>query len=587
VTQDSPRLEDRLDRLAHQIGDIETRLGALEESLEGGVSARRSPASGPEESASAREAGRSEATGLQDRTAPSLRGVTLVGRTLIALAGAFLLRAITDAGVVTPAVGVGLGMAYAISWVGLADREGGRGRWRSATFHGATSAMVAFPLFWEVVARFGFLSPAAGAMALGVFSLIGLAVAWRRHLRGLAWIMVGGASVAGLGLALATGRLIPFGFGFLVLGLAVLWVGYDRDWHGLSWPHAWLVDVVMFFFVALYLSPRPADTYIVLDPAPLLWLLLAYLLGFLGSVGARTLLMRRDVTTFEIIHTLAVLLFGLGGAILVQNRSASGPALVGPISLALAFGLYALAFLFLDRRLGRRRNFVYYTSLALVFALVAGGLLLRPSSLTLFLAAGAVLMAWMGGAFSRVTLSVHCAAYAVAAAVVSGMVLSAAALLFGSGADQSRWFTPSMLAVLAALLLCAWFRAPTHARTWGRLARLPKLVLLGVALWGLFGLTIALVLLVPPVSTEGVMDRGVMAVIRTAILALAALGLALAGRSSRFREATWLVYPVLALGALKLLVQDLPQGRPLTLFLSLALFGGALILAPRVLRRAA
>jgi hypothetical protein len=46
-----------------------------------------------------------------------------------------------------------------------------------------------------------------------------------------------------------------------------------------------------------------------------------------------------------------------------------------------------------------------------------------------------------------------------------------------------------------------------------------------------------------------------------------------------------LVYPTLAVGALKLLLDDLRKGRPATLFISFVLYGIALILAPRLARR--
>jgi hypothetical protein len=42
---------------------------------------------------------------------------------------------------------------------------------------------------------------------------------------------------------------------------------------------------------------------------------------------------------------------------------------------------------------------------------------------------------------------------------------------------------------------------------------------------------------------------------------------------------------MLALVAIKLLAEDLPRGRPSTLFVALAVYGAALILAPRLARR--
>ena len=66
---------------------------------------------------------------------------------------------------------------------------------------------------------------------------------------------------------------------------------------------------------------------------------------------------------------------------------------------------------------------------------------------------------------------------------------------------------------------------------------------------------------------------------------MSAILLAWLGRRSRFEEATWLVYPLLVAGGLKLLLEDLRAGRAATLVVSLAFYGGALILAPRLARR--
>jgi hypothetical protein len=66
------------------------------------------------------------------------------------------------------------------------------------------------------------------------------------------------------------------------------------------------------------------------------------------------------------------------------------------------------------------------------------------------------------------------------------------------------------------------------------------------------------------------------------VLAAAALVVAWLGARTRFREAAWLLYPVLIAGGLKLFIEDLPTSRPATLFLALAFYGGALILAPRL-----
>ncbi len=68
--------------------------------------------------------------------------------------------------------------------------------------------------------------------------------------------------------------------------------------------------------------------------------------------------------------------------------------------------------------------------------------------------------------------------------------------------------------------------------------------------------------------------------LRTAVLAALVLGLALAARRGPGPSSVWLVYPLVALGGVKLLLQDVREGRPATLVLSLALYGAVLVLAP-------
>jgi hypothetical protein len=102
--------------------------------------------------------------------------------------------------------------------------------------------------------------------------------------------------------------------------------------------------------------------------------------------------------------------------------------------------------------------------------------------------------------------------------------------------------------------------------------------------WSAGGWLIGVIALALPGAPGRAADAGVIATVRTSVLAAAALALAWTGRSERFRESSWLLYPVLAAGGLKLLVEDLPRSRPATLFIALALYGGALIVAPRLVR---
>ena len=68
-------------------------------------------------------------------------------------------------------------------------------------------------------------------------------------------------------------------------------------------------------------------------------------------------------------------------------------------------------------------------------------------------------------------------------------------------------------------------------------------------------------------------------------MAMTAMGLGYLARWSKLREAKRLVPAVLIFGALALGLGDLRSGRAATQFVSMALYGVALIVAPRLARR--
>ena len=162
-------------------------------------------------------------------------GAGLVGRTLLALGGAYLLRALTAAGILPQAVGVLLALLYALVWLTLADRAGRLGRTASAGFHGATAVLIGFPLLWEATARFHYLGPAASGAAVGIFAALGFAVAWRRRLPVLGWLVGAGAALAAFALISATQSWVPFEIDLFLVGVAGIALAYQRGWHGLGW----------------------------------------------------------------------------------------------------------------------------------------------------------------------------------------------------------------------------------------------------------------------------------------------------------------------------------------------------------------
>jgi hypothetical protein len=558
----SSDLEAQVALLTESVRALERRVAALERTPAG---ARRRPA------APAREA-------RTDRAPDGAAAgpiVALGGRTLLVLAGAFVLRALTDAGTLAAPLGIALGLAYAGTWLLLADHAGRRGQPWSAAFHGLSAVAIGFPLLVEAASRFRLLSPAAAAAVLAVLTAGALAVAVRRKLPALAWITALGGLPAAIALMVSSGRIAPPALYLVALGVATLWLGYVLDWRGPRWPVAILADLSVLALAARAIRPDPAEgTTAVLVVAVIL------LAGYLGSIATRTLVLGRRVVPFEIAQTAAAVAAGLGGAALVAVRTATGGAWLGAVSVAFGAAAYAVAFLFLERARDRRANFHFYASVAIVFVLAGSALALHDAALAAAWSALALVAAALARRVPSRMLAAHAAAYAVAAAGPGGLLALAGAALLGA---RAPWVHPAPLdlAVLAAVAATAWLGAgapaPEHP-----VERIPRLLLVAVAAVGGAGAAAAVVV---PLVSGAPLDPGAVASARTAVLSAGVVALAGLGRRRGWTEAAWLVYPGLGAIAVKILLEDLPQSRPATLFVTFAFYGAALVAAPR-LRRA-
>ncbi|HMB78818.1 MAG TPA: hypothetical protein VKI43_02075 [Vicinamibacterales bacterium] len=506
--------------------------------------------------------------------------LSFVGRTFVALGGAYLLRALTDAAVVPVPRGIALGLAYAMGWLVMSDRAAAANRRTSAAFHGLVATIIAFPLVWESVTRFQLLTPNAAASALVIVTALMLAAALRQRSQALAWMAVVAALATSLALEAATRVVLPFAGVTVALAIGTLWLGYSADWVLLRWPAAFVADMMVLALAARAASGSWPD-----PPAGVIALQLLLLTGHLASVAARTLLRGRDVNAFEVLQTAAALIVGFGGAVYVARATGFGATALAAMNLCVGAGAYGVAFAFLARQQALRRNFYFYTSLGLILVVVSMALLLSGAMLPLAWLAVALLTTVLARRTDRITLAYHSTVYVLAAAIASGLLTAAGAALVGGAAALWPPMSGAALAVLFGAAACWAIPGPptAGASVHGRVPRLTITILL---VWSAAGWLIGLIAPLLP-ATSGHADPGVLATVRTSVLAAAALALAWAGRSERFRESSWLLYPLLALGGLKLLVEDLPRSRPATLFIALALYGGALIVAPRLGRRGA
>ncbi|HEX9186602.1 MAG TPA: hypothetical protein VGB87_06010 [Vicinamibacteria bacterium] len=567
----SDRLED-LQSAVRELRDELRRLEARVRELEGrgGKAAAR------------RAAAQAEPAAAIPAVAVSQGTVGLAGRTLLVLAGGYVARALTDAQAVPQAVGAALGLAYAVFWLLRADGEAGRGRRESASFHALAGSLIAFPLLWETAARFSLLGPRAAAAAVAGFFALGLWVAWRRGLGVVACIVTGLAVATALALLVATHDLAAAFGALLAVAAGLEWLAYRDRWLPLRWGAAAVLDVVAFLIAALVGRAHGLpEGYAPFSPAAAAGALLGLPALYVASLAARTLRRERPVTLFEVAQGSLAILLGFGGAYRLLASQEGAVAGLSVLALVLGSACYGVAFAFAERRPGRARNFYFYSTAAGLLILggvnaVAFGPVLPLAFAGLGLAAAA-----LGRRFGRMTLRVHSALYLAAGALETGLLGAGVRALAGQPTGS--------------LLPLSWVVGLAAAGSWAMLAtdpgaprsgwaRGPQLVLavlvalaagkaLQTALWVAFGERLA-------------GDFGLSAAARTAVLAALVLVLALASRRWAWPELAWLVYPLVALSGLKVLLQDVREGRPFTLVLSLALYGTVLLLAPRLLKRA-
>ncbi|MBI4912321.1 MAG: hypothetical protein HY823_06260 [Acidobacteria bacterium] len=506
------------------------------------------------------------------------------GRAFLALAGAFLIRSVTESGMIPGPAGVALGFFYAGLWAVLADRTGRRGRPVGAAFFTATAALIALPLLGEATLKMAVLPP---GLAAGMLLLIGaglLAVSWRCELKGMAWTTLLGSLASGFVLMTGTRAVEAFSAVFLVGGVGVLWLTYGRRWHGLRWPAAFAADLAVLVLTLLAAWPGgPPEAYKSLQPWRVLPLTLALLLLYLGSFVARILRQRRDVSSFEAVQSTLVLLLGIGGAARVAHAWGISTALIGVPAALAGLACYGVAFAFVARD-GEERspNFLFFTTLALACMLGGLPLTIGPDpGAWVFLMLG-ILAGGLGLRFRRRTLQAHGLVYLAACAWASGV-------LRATWQDFTAPRLPESLPGLAVSVVLGVALAALHGadvetrpegeEPWhGRLipaagAFFAALVLGGLALRVLGSL-------LPGVAA----DPGGLACLRSFVLSGSSLALAELSRREPRTELRWLVYPLLGASAVKLMLEDLPNGRPATLFPAFAIFGLALLFAPRLLR---
>jgi hypothetical protein len=562
----------RLADVSRSVEELRRRVAALEM---GSATARTQQSSMAETVAAARttpEGG--EAVAALEEEAGNL--VPLLGRGLLGLAGAYLLRALTEGGMLPGPLGPILGMAYAALWLLLASRKSAEKPIYSLV-HGVTASLIMAPMLYEMTTRFHLISVREASAAVVFFAAFGLAVAWRKASSALAWVV----TLASLAIATALFSEMHDLPAWVVTVLSIcaaVEVCACRDhWLGLRWIVAMAADLAVLMLTVIATRGGAADQVV---QAPALWLTLtlqfSLLTIYLMSTVDRTLLRHLQVSRFEIGQAVVAFCVSIGGALSLTGLNTASAYGVGVFCLAGGAACYLVSFAFLEGTGKHDRNFNTYSTLALLLATIGFRVMLSPTGLAGAWSVLAVSTLVAGMVADRDTLRVHSLIYLAQAVESSHLIQLSTARVIHSGSNAQADTTLGYYVVLMAALLCY---TASVALGRGRRAHWadPVETFASAALvcWGAAGLI------------SGWLSAHVAGIspVRTALLTILALGAGWLGRRFERRELILLAYPLMAIAGVKLIAEDFQEGRSLIFVLSLLLFGAGLMILPGLLRK--
>ncbi|HYU47946.1 MAG TPA: hypothetical protein VEK84_17420, partial [Terriglobales bacterium] len=282
-----------LARLTDRLEMLERRVAALE---------RPSETENPFPVAAAQPA--AAATLAETGHLPEAGGVfPVVGKAMLGIAGAYLLRAVAESGSFPKLAVVALALAYASMWLVWASRVPVEGRFASIAY-AATSALILAPMLWELTLVFKVLSAFASAGILVGFVVTASALAWTRSLVSIVWVANGTAVLTALALLIATHDPVPFLCALLLMALLSEVAAAGGHWLSLRPLIAVAADLATCVLTYIYSQPENVRTeYRGIETGVLLTLGSVLFVIYGASIAFRTIRLRQRITIFEIGQT--------------------------------------------------------------------------------------------------------------------------------------------------------------------------------------------------------------------------------------------------------------------------------------------
>lgn len=510
---------------------------------------------------------------------PSFPAGTLpvLGKAVLGIAGAYLLRAIAEAGILPKLPLLIAAIAYAGLWLVWAVKVHATDGFASVTY-AITAAMILSPLLWESTARFRILQPAFTAAVLVAFVILALLLAWRQSLQAISWVATVAGVATALALIVATRELVTFTVGLLVMALAtetVICLGRRVTVRIIP---ALAADFAIWLLVDLMTSREGAPPeYPLVAGSTIVVLSLALLAIYGTSIGVGGFGLRRRINIFENVQIAAAFLIATFG---VLRASPTSAALLGIPFLLVAAACYwgtLWRFTAEAERRNRRVSAIYA-----VVLLLAGSLLLFPEFFeATFLCLVSVAADLLYTRTGKISLGVHVSVYLIGAAILSSLLHLGWSALAGTvpqGLSTSAWVVAASSALCYAIGSRSSVDSSEHAWKSRLLWVLPCVLVAGTAA------ALAVIANARLSSASGGLDASRLSVVRTLVICVVALILGFTGSRWKRAELVWVAYLAVAFGTLKLVLEDLRFGNTASLVASLLSYGLILILIPRLTR---
>jgi hypothetical protein len=556
-----------LNDLIAQVADLRERVSKLEERLGAPAAAPEAPLTRP-------------VLDITPITRPEIPTgiVPVLGRMLVAIAGAYVLRALTEFGTLPPAAGVSVGILYGLVWLVVAARLPMEAKF-AAAMNGATSVLIIAPLVWEATQRLKVMSSASGAAVIVAYALIGSALAAKTGHRAIGTIAAASSITLAMVLLFARDDIVPFTAALLVIALAHEFGAWRDVRPGARGFAAVAADGTVLLFTALMARTHGLPpTWVPVSMYAVLAAQVGLALIYVTTAVIQTVARRRTLGFGEMIQTATALLIGIGGAVWIYRDNRPIMLGLGIVALAGGIACYAVSFTMFES--DNKWNFRAWATFGLFLATAGISLPFSRTGFWLLCCGCALVCCWTARTFHLPTLGLHGAVYLAMGSAAAGATIMPFQVLFdGGGAVEWR-----MPIVVLAVALAAWIPVlgmPAHGGGHWR-NQISSLGIVGHIAWILVGLKAYGALALWRMAMGG--NGGPGDTLGTMILTALSLLLAWAGTRWDRHELVWLLYGVMSVGAYKLVVRDFANEHSLALVVSLLCYGGALIVLPGMLR---